>query len=283
VTADGYQTLTVDDYGPYFQKKGITLVVRLNKKYYDEQKFSKYGIKVLDLYYLDGSNPPPHILQQFLREVEANDGGIAVHCKAGLGRTGTCIGCYFMKHYKMTAAEVIGWLRVCRPGTYVLVLHCRVRNLLLLCLTWVLCGSIIGPQQHFMVEMEQAMWREGDLYRARLRDEQRLSAAAKESESPGVEGVLSIMGNLALAAAPDSKRSKRAMGGGAKGAPSSSRPDSKEAPKAEEEAFGLEGAAGGTTQGDLLRASRAKNVRGASSVSGPSWDRGDGSSRLTRK
>ena len=27
VTADGYQTLTVEDYGPYFQKKGITLVV----------------------------------------------------------------------------------------------------------------------------------------------------------------------------------------------------------------------------------------------------------------
>ena len=138
-----------------------------------------------------------------------------------------------------------------------------------------------------MVEMEQAMWREGDLYRARLKDEQRVSAAAKElAESPGVEGVSSSMGNLALAAAPDSKRSKRVTGAGAKGAPSSSRSDSKEVSKAEEEAFGLEGAAGGTTQGDLLRASRAKNVRGASSLGagpGPSWDRGDGSSRLTRK
>jgi cell division cycle 14 len=89
----------------------------LNKKYYDERKFLKYGIRVLDLYYLDGSNPPPSILDQFLREVEANEGGIAVHCKAGLGRTGTCIGCYLMKHYKFTAAEAIGWFRICRPGT----------------------------------------------------------------------------------------------------------------------------------------------------------------------
>jgi cell division cycle 14 len=117
VTADGYQTLTVDDYGPYFKKMGITLVVRLNKKYYDERKFAKYGIRVFDLYYLDGSNPSPKILSRFLEEVENNEGGIAVHCKAGLGRTGTCIGCYLMKHYKLTAAEVIGWMRLCRPGT----------------------------------------------------------------------------------------------------------------------------------------------------------------------
>lgn len=35
--------------------------------------------------------------------------------QAGLGRTGTCIGCYIMKHYSFSAAEVIGWMRVCRP------------------------------------------------------------------------------------------------------------------------------------------------------------------------
>ena len=47
---------------------------------------------------------------------------------AGLGRTGTLIGAYMMKHYKFTAAEVIAWLRICRPG------------------------SVIGPQQHYMEE-----------------------------------------------------------------------------------------------------------------------------------
>jgi hypothetical protein len=48
---------------------------------------------------------------------EAEKGGIAVHCKAGLGRTGTCIGAYAMKHYGFTAREAIGWFRICRPGT----------------------------------------------------------------------------------------------------------------------------------------------------------------------
>lgn len=47
---------------------------------------------------------------------------------AGLGRTGTLIACYIMKHYKFTHAEAIAWIRICRPG------------------------SIIGPQQHFLEE-----------------------------------------------------------------------------------------------------------------------------------
>lgn len=50
---------------------------------------------------------------------------------AGLGRTGTLIACYIMKHYKFTHAEAIAWIRICRPG------------------------SIIGPQQHFLEEYVQ--------------------------------------------------------------------------------------------------------------------------------
>jgi hypothetical protein len=38
LTTDGYRTLTPDDYIPYFKKHNVTLVIRLNKKYYDESK-----------------------------------------------------------------------------------------------------------------------------------------------------------------------------------------------------------------------------------------------------
>jgi cell division cycle 14 len=97
--------------------------------------FLSIGIKHSALYYLDGSNPPEKILQQFLRICESAPGAIAVHCKAGLGRTGTCIGAYIMKHYGLTAAETIGWMRICRPG------------------------SVIGPQQHYLEEIQSKMWR----------------------------------------------------------------------------------------------------------------------------
>lgn len=139
VTADGYCTLTPEDYIPFFKKHNVTLVVRLNKKYYDETKFTNAGIAHADLYFLDGSVPPHRILARFLQLCERTEGAIAVHCKAGLGRTGSVIGAYLCKHYRMTAAEVIGWMRICRPG------------------------SVIGPQQHYLEEMEQFLWGEGEI------------------------------------------------------------------------------------------------------------------------
>ena len=48
---------------------------------------------------------------------EKNQNAIAVHCKAGLGRTGCLIGIYAMKHYRFPAADFIGWIRICRPGS----------------------------------------------------------------------------------------------------------------------------------------------------------------------
>jgi len=129
-----------------------------------------------------------------------------------------------------------------------------------------------------MVEMEQQMWREGDLFRAQQKDEL--------AESSSVDGVSSRMGNLALAAAPDSKRSKRVSSAASAKAPTPSKTSHSTTGGGDEEvAFGLEGKEGGTTQGDLLRASRTKNARVPSSPSGlgpgPSWDRSG--SRLTRK
>ena len=134
--------MTPEDYIPYFKKKNVKLVVRLNKKYYDERKFINAGINHIELYYLDGSVPPIRILKKVLEAIEGCDGAIAVHCKAGLGRAGTCTASWIMKKYRMTAAETIGWMRICRPGT------------------------IIGPQQHYLEEMQQQLWHEGDLMRS---------------------------------------------------------------------------------------------------------------------
>jgi cell division cycle 14 len=55
------------------------------------------------MYFPDGSCPADSIIQRFLETVEAEPGAIAVHCKAGLGRTGVLICSYIMKHFKFTA------------------------------------------------------------------------------------------------------------------------------------------------------------------------------------
>ncbi|CAD7951456.1 unnamed protein product [Amoebophrya sp. A120] len=131
---DGYTCWTPESYLPLWKKWNVGLVVRLNKAtVYDREKFIKNGVKHLDLYFNDGGLPPIEHIHQFLHAVENEPGAVAVHCKAGLGRTGTLIGAYMMKHYKIPAKVFISWNRLVRPG------------------------SVLGPQQQFLCDIEQSM------------------------------------------------------------------------------------------------------------------------------
>ncbi|KAG7220991.1 hypothetical protein INR49_001709 [Caranx melampygus] len=149
---NGYPLHAPEAYITYFRQNGITAVVRLNRKLYDGRRFENAGIQHHDLFFLDGTTPSDLIVRRFLHVCESTAGAVAVHCKAGLGRTGTLIGCYLMKHYRFTAAEAIAWIRICRPG------------------------SIIGPQQNFLEEKQHSLWVQGDVHRSKQRlVQQRLS------------------------------------------------------------------------------------------------------------
>ncbi|KAK5931379.1 hypothetical protein CgunFtcFv8_027531 [Champsocephalus gunnari] len=139
---NGYPLHAPEAYFPYFRKNNVSTVVRLNKKIYDSKRFTDAGFDHTDLFFLDGSTPSDAITRRFLHVCESTGGAVAVHCKAGLGRTGSLIGCYLMKHYRFTAAEAIAWIRVCRPG------------------------SVIGPQQNFLEEKQASMWLLGDSQRS---------------------------------------------------------------------------------------------------------------------
>ena len=124
-----------------FQKTNVQLVVRLNSHLYNKVHFENNGIQHLDMIFEDGSCPDLSIVTNFIGSVETiinefddlNDQApkIAVHCKAGLGRTGCLIGAYLVYKHGFTANECIGFLRVIRPG------------------------MVVGPQQHWLYLNQQ--------------------------------------------------------------------------------------------------------------------------------
>jgi cell division cycle 14 len=100
-----------------FEEMGVTDVVRLNSVEYDAQDFEDAGIRHHDLFFEDCTEPPGPLLAAFFGIVDAARGAVAVHCKAGLGRTGTPIAVQLMQSHGFTARAAMGWLRLMRPGS----------------------------------------------------------------------------------------------------------------------------------------------------------------------
>ncbi|KAG5980584.1 hypothetical protein E4U55_003886 [Claviceps digitariae] len=157
----------------HFSDKNIGLVVRLNSHLYSPSYFESLGIQHLDMIFDDGTCPPLTTVRKFIRlaheTITVKKKGIAVHCKAGLGRTGCLIGAYLIYRHGFTADEVISFMRFMRPG------------------------MVVGPQQHWL-HLNQGTFREWwveERVERRLRKEMAAAAAAANSAggAPGAAGV----------------------------------------------------------------------------------------------
>jgi cell division cycle 14 len=119
-----------------FRDMGVTTVIRLNSRPYDPAPFEAAGIHCLHVDLDEGKAPPPAAVANFLKIVSSTvqaGGAVAVHCKEGLGRTGTMMAAYLMAAHGFSAREAMGWLRVVRPG------------------------SVVASQQHFLCRLGEAI------------------------------------------------------------------------------------------------------------------------------
>ena len=129
--ANGFRDFSPLHYVELFKQLNVSDVVRLNEPQYDSAVFETAGIKCHDLEFPDCTAPSNGIVRAFMQISDTATGMVAVHCKAGLGRTGTLIALALMRKHGFTAREAMGWLRIMRPG------------------------SVIGSQQHFLCSVEK--------------------------------------------------------------------------------------------------------------------------------
>jgi protein-tyrosine phosphatase len=121
--------LNKDTFVSLLQRVGVGSVVRLNRLHevgdaanvYDSI-FQNAGVEVVAFEFNDGESPPKGLVKAFVadarrRRALTGKPVLALHCKAGLGRTGVVAGAYAAELYKVNGKAFHGWARMSRPGS----------------------------------------------------------------------------------------------------------------------------------------------------------------------
>jgi len=104
-------------------KKNVVALVRACKPTYDTQKLVDAGIRVEELFFEDGSPPEGEVLDRWLDLVnevfsQPNEGCIAVHCVAGLGRAPVLVAVALIERDHMDNTEAAELVRGKRKGAF---------------------------------------------------------------------------------------------------------------------------------------------------------------------
>jgi atypical dual specificity phosphatase len=104
---------------PGVARMGVTVLVNLHEQPHDEDALARHGLRQVHLPVRDFTPPSPEQIETGIDAIEeavAAGQRVAVHCAAGLGRTGTLLACYLVRQ-GMNPDDAITRVRQVRPGS----------------------------------------------------------------------------------------------------------------------------------------------------------------------
>ena len=99
--------------------RGVSVVINLHERPHPDGVLARYGLREVHLPVPDFTPPRPDQLAAGVRAMQqavADGQRVAVHCAAGLGRTGTLVACYLVSR-GLAPSEAIARIRAARPGS----------------------------------------------------------------------------------------------------------------------------------------------------------------------
>jgi atypical dual specificity phosphatase len=100
-------------------EQGVSVLINLHESPHPEGALARYGLSEIHLPVPDFTPPTPAQLEQGVHAIEkavSRGHRVAVHCGAGLGRTGTLVACYLVS-LGLEPDEAIARIRAARPGS----------------------------------------------------------------------------------------------------------------------------------------------------------------------
>jgi len=100
-------------------ERGISVVVNLHERGHDPERLARLGLTQIHLPVPDFTAPTADQLARGVRAINqalAAGQRVAVHCAAGLGRTGTLLACYLVST-GLEPEAAIARIREVRPGS----------------------------------------------------------------------------------------------------------------------------------------------------------------------